>query len=263
MTPYQLVGLGTYRLEGETCTQMVKSGLELGYRLIDTAQLYHNHEYICKGIKLSGIPRTDIFLTSKIHNTNIRRLKIAESICDIKKELETDYIDLILLHNSVKNYEKAWEELIRCKEQMGIINIGVSNFYESELDKIIGNTGITPWLNQIELNIFNQQKDLIKYNDSRGIITQAHTTLTKGNLLLEPELIKFSETNNSNPVEIMFKYILDQGIGILPTTSSIDKLKSNYHMLFNDKKIFTEKISINNFNIINSFDKKIRFYKSN
>ena len=257
---YQLVGLGTYKLDNSTCTQIVKSGLEIGYRLIDTAQLYQNHSQVSEGIKLSGIPRTDIFITSKIHNSNIRKCKIAESIDLIKKELDTDYLDLILLHNPVKNYEKAWVELINCKEHLNIKHIGVSNFYEPELDKIIGNTGIIPWLSQIELNIFNQQKDLIEYNNSKGIITQAHTTLTRGNLLNEPELIKFSQINNYKPVEIMYKYVLDQGIGILPTTLNILKLKSNYEILFNDKKIFTEKFIISNSNTVNLFDKKIRFY---
>lgn len=261
MSSYQLVGLGTYRIQDEQCVQIVKTGLEIGYRLIDTAQLYKNHEFISQGIKKSGIPRTDIFITSKIHNSNIKKLKIAESVWNIKKELETDYIDLILLHNPVKNYDKAWEELIRCKEQMGIRYIGVSNFYQQELDKIILNTEIIPWLNQIELNIFNQQKDMIEYNNSKGIIIQAHTTLTSGNLLFEPSLINWASQLNINVPELMFKYVLDQNIGILPTTTDINKLKSNYDMLLNNKKIFDDEFNVNNLTKINFFDKNIRFYR--
>ena len=260
MTSYQLVGLGTYKIKDEQCVQIVKTGLELGFRLIDTAQLYRNHDFVSQGIKLSGIPRTDIFITSKIHNSNIRKLKIAESIGEIKKELDTDYIDLILLHNPVKNYDKAWEELIRCKEQMDIKYIGVSNFYEEELDVIISTTGINPWLNQIELSIFNQQKDLIEYNNSKGIITQAHTTLTQGNLLSEPAIKSWSEQLKISVPELMFKYVLDQNIGILQRTSNLANLKTNYEMLFNPKKIFNEKFNIDNFNEMNTFDKKIRFY---
>lgn len=154
-----MVGLGTYKLQDGICTQIIKSGLELGYRQIDTAQLYHNHTNIAQGISLSKIPREDIFIISKIHNSNIKKLKISESIDMIKKELETDYIDLILLHNPVKNYQKAWEELIRCKEHQGIKNIGVSNFDICDLENIISQTNIYPYLNQIELNIFNQQKN--------------------------------------------------------------------------------------------------------
>lgn len=260
MASYQLIGLGTYGIYDEKCTQIIKSGLEIGYRLIDTAQLYHNHDFIANGIKLSGINREEIFITSKIHNSNIRKLKIAESVDQIKKKLDTDYIDLILLHNPVKNYDKAWEELIKCKEHMGIRYIGVSNFYEPELNKIIELTGICPWLSQIELNIFNQQKSLINYNNLNNIITQAHTTLTKGILLKEPELIKFSEENNYNLDEIMFRYVLDQGIGILPRTSQLEKLVSNFKLLNQYNKIFTEDFIMDNLKKIELFDRKIKFY---
>lgn len=260
MASYQLVGLGTYKIQDEQCAQIVKSGLEIGYRLIDTAQLYRNHQFISQGVKLSGIPRTDIFITSKILNSNIKKLKIAESIGNIKKELETDYIDLILLHNPVKNYDKAWEELIRCKEQMGIKYIGVSNFYQVELDKIILNTGIIPWLNQIELNMFNQQKDLIGYNNSKGIITQAHTTLTRGNLLSGPQIKSWSEQVQIDVPELMFKYVLDQNIGILPTTSNLDRLKNNYNILLNKKKIFDDEFIKYNQEIIASLDIGYKLY---
>ena len=259
MGSYQLVGLGTYKIQDDQCVQIIKSGLELGFRLIDTGQLYRNHEFISQGIKLSGILRTDIFITSKIHNSNIRKLKIAESISDIKKELDTDYIDLILLHNPVKNYEKAWGELIRCKEQMGIKYIGVSNFYQEELDIIISNTGINPWLNQIELSIFNQQKDLIDYHNFKGIITQAHTTLTKGNLLSEPTIKSWSEQLKISIPELMFKYVLDQEIGILPRTSNLDNLKTNYK-LTTKAKLFDTKFVKSNFEIINSVNIQYKLY---
>lgn len=260
MASYQLIGLGTYKIQNEQCVQIVKSGLEIGYKLIDTAQLYQNHKFISHGIKLSGVPRTEIFIISKILNSNIKKLKIAESIGEIKKDLETDYIDLILLHNPVKNYDKAWEELIRCKEHFNIRYIGVSNFYQPELEKIILNTGIIPWLNQIELNIFNQQKDLISYNNSKGIITQAHTTLTKGNLLTEPTIIKWSDQLKIPVSELMFKYVLDQDIGTLPSTSNLDRLRINYNALSNKKKIFDKEFNKDNYNKIDSFNKKIRFY---
>ncbi len=260
MAIYQLIGLGTYKLQDEKCSQIVKSGLEIGYRLIDTAQLYRNHNFVSQGIKLSGIPRTDIFITSKINNSNIKKLKISEAIDEIKKELDTDYIDLILLHNPVKNYEKAWEELIRCKEQLNIKHIGVSNFYEEELDRIISLTGINPWLNQIELSIFNQQKKLIEYNNKAGIITQAHTTLTRGNFLSEPSIKTWSDQIKISVPELMFKYVLDKEIGVLPRTSDLERLKTNYDILLNEKKIFNEKFNEDYFNEINLFDKKIRYY---
>lgn len=255
---YQLVGMGTYRLQNDVCTQIIKSGLELGYRQIDTAQLYHNHTNISQGISLSGVPREDIFIISKIHNSNIKKLKIAESIDNIKKELDTNYIDLILLHNPVKNYQEAWSELIRCKEHMGIKNIGVSNFNINDLENIIKQTNIPPYLNQIELNIFNQQKKLIEYHNGQKIITQSHTTLTKSNLLNDKDLVKYANELNYTPSELMYKFVLNQNIGILPRTSNQDHLISNYKLIENlsCKNIFNQ----TNIDKINKFDIGYKIY---
>ncbi len=258
---YQLIGLGTYRLQDENCTQIIKSGLEMGYRLIDTAQLYHNHEQIALGISLSKISRTDIFITSKIHNSNIRKLKIAESIDQIKKELQTDYLDLLLLHNPVKNYEKAWEELIKCQVQMNIRYIGVSNFNIEELDKIINQTEICPWLNQIELSIFNQQHMLIEYHNSKQIITQAHSTLTKGSLLNDANINNFMNLIDSSmgPSEFMFKYAYDQDIGILPRTSNFEHLKLNWD-LTTKSKIFDINFIDKNKDILDKLNIRYKIY---
>lgn len=258
MAEYQLVGLGTYKLQGEVCTNIIKSGLELGYRQIDTAQLYNNHEEIAIGISQSYIPRTEIFIQSKIHNSNIRKLKIAESIKEIKKELNTDYLDLILLHNPVKNYDKAWEELIRCQSHYNIRYIGVSNFEITHLENIISLTDITPWLNQIELNIFNQQTELVQYNKSKQIITQSHTTLTKGALLDDKKIGLFANKLNISVPELMFRFILEQDIGILPRTSKIDHLIYNFNIAKNTKlnPIFEFK----NNNFIKDFDIGYKIY---
>jgi hypothetical protein len=230
MAFYQLFGLGTYKLQGELCTNIVKNGLELGYKQIDTAQLYNNHNEVSLGIYQSGIQRDEIFLISKIHNSNIKKIKIAESINQMKKELNTDYLDLLLLHNPVKNYEESWKELILCKEQLGVKHIGVSNFNIIHLEKIIDIQ--IPWLNQIELNIFNQQNELIKYHKKNNIITQAHTILTKGNFINDSQLTEWSCKLNIPNYELMFKFVIDQNIGILQRTSNLDHLILNWKLCF-------------------------------
>jgi len=253
MSSYQLFGLGTYKLQGDLCTNIVKNGLELGYRQIDTAQLYNNHNEVSLGIYQSEIKREEIFLISKIHNSNIKKIKIAESINQIKKELNTDYLDLLLLHNPVKNYEESWKELIFCKEQLGIKHIGVSNFDIIHLEKI-ANMQI-PWLNQIELNIFNSNRknDLINYHKKNNIITQAHTILTKGNLLNDNQLTEWSSKLNIPNYELMFKFVIDQNIGILQRTSNLDHLISNWNLcskplLYDNSFIKLNKNFLNKFN---------------
>lgn len=259
MAKYQQIGIGTYKLQDELCTRVIKSGLELGYRQIDTAQLYHNHEQISTGIKLSGVPREEIFLISKIHNSNIKKNKISESVDLIKKELGIDYIDLILLHNSVKGYELAWDELIRIQTHMNVRHIGVSNFNINHLESIISKTNIVPFINQIELNIFNQQEELIKYNKSQNIITQSHTTLTKGNLLNNIDLINLSNKIGLSSASTMFKFVLDQDIGILPKTTNFTNLKSNYELI-NMEKIFDQDFLTTNEDLIKKLDIKYHIY---
>lgn len=260
MAKYQQIGLGTYKLQDEECIEIINSGLELGYRQIDTAQLYHNQIQISQGIKLSKIPREEIFIISKISNSNIHKLKISESVELIKKELDTNYIDLILLHNPVKNYEKAWEELIRCQTPLNIMNIGVSNFKITNLETIITKTNINPWLNQIELNIFNQQEKLIEFNKSKNILTQSHTTLTKTNLLNNKDLICLGNMLELSPSDTMFKFVLDMGIGILPKTTNLLHLKKNFELI-ETKKIFDTNFYLKNKDLINNFDIKYQIYK--
>ena len=259
MASYQLVGLGTYKLKDLQCVQIVSEGLKLGYRLIDTAQLYKNHNQIAQAIELSGISREEIFIQSKIHNSNIKKLKIAESIGEIKKELETDYIDLILLHNPVTNYNKAWEELVRCQNHLNIKYIGVSNFNIDHLNKIIGQTGCIPWLNQIELNLFNQQDELVKYNRENNIITQSHTTLTKKAKLDDPELINWAKQIELSTPKLMYKFVLDQQIGILPRTSNQTHLYENYNLV-NSPVLFDSGFINSNQDLIKKFDIKFKIY---
>ena len=256
---YQTIGLGTYKLQGDLCTKIIKKGLNIGYRQIDTAQLYHNHEQISEGIIQSSVPRDEIFIISKIQNSNIKKIKMAESINNIKKELNTDFLDLLLLHNPVKNYALSWKELIVCKEQMNVKNIGVSNFNINHLENIINQTNYIPFLNQIEFNIFNQQQQLIEYHKKNNIITQSHTTLTNGILLENNELRDFSKLLNLSPIEIMYKFVMDQNIGILPRTSKIKHLLSNWNLQFKPL-LYDNNFSEYYKNYINTFDIGYKIY---
>ena len=228
---YHQIGIGTYKLQDDICFEIVKQGLEYGYRLIDTAQLYGNHKQVADGIKMSGIPRSDIFITTKIHNKNIRNLTIAESIDQMMKELDTQYLDLILLHNPVKNYDLAYAELIRCQTHFNIKNIGVSNFLCNHLEQIQKLTSVRPYLNQIELNVLNKQIDLTKYHKDSGIITQSHTNIKTH--LNSTELISISSNvlnkcKLATPTEYLLSYPIKENIGIIPGTSSVEHLKQNY-----------------------------------
>lgn len=258
---YQLIGMGTYRLKGQECTQIIKSGLEIGYRQIDTAQLYNNHVEISLGIKLSRISHDEIFIISKISNQNISKLKIAESVDKIKKELEINYVNLILLHNPVKNYQLAWNELIRCKNHLNVKHIGVSNFGIEDLNNLISKSDYVPWLNQIELNIFNQQCELIQWMRSNNIIVQSHTTLTNTDLFENNKLNELANLLEISVPKLMYKYVLDQDIGILPKTSNLLHLQSNWDLeKYKSVKIFDTNFIETNLELLKLFDIKYKLY---
>ncbi len=251
----QPISLGTYRLKDEQCVQIVKSGLELGYRQIDTAELYKNHVQVAQGISLSGVPRESIFITSKIFNHNITKLKIPESVDKIKKELGLNYIDLILLHNPVKNYDIAWATLIEIQTQQNIRYIGTSNFCLEQLESIKNLTGISPYLNQIELSIWNQpMQELLEYHKSNDIIIQAHSIFTNNFKSSEPELIDMASNLNSSPHKLMLKYLLNQNINVVTGTSSLTHLKDNLDL------VAEPNILIDN-NLVKIFDCNYRIYK--
>lgn len=251
----QDIALGTYRLKGEQCINLVKSGLDIGYRHIDTAELYKNHKDVAQGIKSTDIDRSNIFITSKIFNPNITKLKISESVDKILKELNTDYIDCVLLHNPVKNYELAWKELIRIKSHYNIRYIGTSNFRLEHLDKITCNTGISPYLNQIELSILNQPtKELLDYHKSNNIIIQAHSIYTN-NRAINEELFNYSGKLQISTHKLMLKYLSDMGIHIVTGTTNFKNLQNNFQWV-------KEPAIDSNFQIVKLFNCDYRIYKN-
>jgi 2,5-diketo-D-gluconate reductase B len=251
----QPISLGTYRLKDEQCVQIVKLGLELGYRQIDTAELYKNHEQVAQGISLSGLPRESIFITSKIFNHNITKLKIPETVDKIKKELGVNYIDLILLHNPVKNYELAWASLIEIQTQQDIRYIGTSNFGLEHLEIIKNLTGVSPYLNQIELSIWNQpNQKLLDYHKYNNIIIQAHSIFTNNAKSSDYELVNLASNLNSNPHKLMLKCLLNQNINVVTGTSNLTHLKDNLDW------VSEPNILIDN-NMIKIFDCNYRIYK--
>jgi diketogulonate reductase-like aldo/keto reductase len=229
-------GIGTYKLKDDNCYNIIKKGLNMGYRLIDTAELYDNHKSISQAINDSEIDRSQIWITTKIHNRDQRHLKISEAIDKIKKDLNIDYIDLVLLHSPQKTYRDAYKELISCKSQFNICNIGVSNFKIDELDKIISDTNITPFLNQIEINPFNQRIELRKYCSDKNINVQAYSSLVCGNSLNHPDLLNDYYT----PVESLLNWARFYNLRPIPTMHTEEHLLENYNILSSELPINTD-----------------------
>jgi len=243
-----IIGFGTYRLENtiET-TNIVKTALDIGYRHIDTASFYENEEAIGKAINSSSIKREDIFLVTKVWNSDQGYDKTIKAFDSSLKKLSTEYIDLYLIHwpkDLSLDTWKAFESLYQSKK---IRAIGVSNFMINQLDNIIENSEIVPMVNQIELHPMLIQNDLLDYCKNRNIQVEAWSPLMQGHINEIEEIKTLAYKYNKTPAQIVLRWNVQLGIVTIPKSSNIDRIKSNF-------QIFDFKLSDNDMDIINSLN---------
>ena len=228
-----LFGIGTYTVTDEKCSDIIFEGLKLGYRLIDTAELYGNHKDIASAISTAQqhniATREDIWISSKIHNRDQRRLEISQAMQKILSDLNTNYIDLVMLHSAQKTYVSAYKELLTVKNYFNIRNIGVSNFRQDELETIIKHTGITPYINQVEISPFNQRLQLREYMKEHNILTQAYGSLVCGKMFDS----EYLQHDSNTPDQLLLGWGKHYNIRPIPTSHNITELQINYNNLQN------------------------------
>lgn len=234
MAEFNKIGLGTYKLLGDKCIGIISDALIIGYRTIDTAVLYNNHTSIKYGIYRSGISRKEIHLTSKINNETQKTGKIKESIDEILKELGTDYLDHLLLHSPIDNLIlSSWKMLEEAYNAKKVLHIGVSNFESNDLDILLKNSTVKPYINQFEISPFNTRDGLVKYCNENNIKIQAYGSLTRNKKLNENKFKNICEKINKNLSEkisccqILLKWALQSGYCVIPKTENIDHLREN------------------------------------
>lgn len=235
------IGIGTYKLTGKICVDIVCVGLKMGYRLIDTAVLYKNHMEIAEGIKQSGIDRKLLYISSKIHDSTQKAQKkdknaIYNSVIQILNELQITYLDQLLLHSAVKNtYLSSWKIMEELKANGLVINIGVSNFRIDELKNILKQCVIKPYVNQIEVSPFCTRECLVNYCKQNGIVVQAYGSLTVGRRLNDHMLIKYAEMLNVKPSFLLLYWAIRKGYIIIPKSDNenhlIENLKVSENMI--------------------------------
>ena len=230
------VGIGTYKLTGATCSDIVCNALIMGYRMIDTAVLYKNHSDIKLAIEKSGISRNNIYISSKIHDNtqkeqNDNNNAIRDSVMSILKELGTDYLDQLLLHSPVKHkFIPSWKILEELYNEKIIRFIGVSNFRIHELELLLQNCKIPPYVNQIELSPFCTRNSLVSFCSSHGIIVQAYASLTVGRRLNDANLIAIAQSLNISPASLLLSWALHKNYYIIPKADNIKHLYENINV---------------------------------
>ena len=227
------IGYGVYQVSKEECERCVLDALEVGYRHIDTAQSYFNEEEVGNAIQKSGVPRKDIFITTKVWIDNYGYEKCLKSVETSLKKLKTDYIDLVLLHQPFSDYYGAWRALEELYKEGKVRAIGVSNFYPDRLVDICAFAEIKPMVNQIETNPLNAQFEAHKWLDKYGVAHEAWTPLgEKRNGLFENEtLLKIAKDHKKSVAQIILRWEYQRDIIIIPKSTHKERMIGNLNIL--------------------------------
>lgn len=229
---FPLLGLGTYKLQGEDVEKVVRTAIELGYRHIDTASLYGNEVEVGNAINAAiaagDVTREELFITTKLWNDDQQRA--GEAYQESLKRLNLEFIDLYLVHWPVPQqgtYVSAFEQIIQLQGLGQLQSVGVANFYEEVLDEIIAATGVTPVLNQVELHAGFTQPELRAYHAEKGIVTEAWAPLARGENLGAPEIVAVADKHAKTPAQVALAYLLHMGCSVVPKTANPQRLVEN------------------------------------
>ena len=225
-----LLGFGVYQVPDlAECERVVSDAIQTGYRLIDTAQAYGNEEAVGRAIQKSDIPREDFFITSKIWISNFGYEKAKTSIEKSLARLQTDYIDLMLLHQPFNDYYGAYRALEEYYKAGKIKAIGVINFSPGRLADLAIFNDITPMVNQVETHVFNQQLEAQKTMAEYGVQIESWGPFAEGknNLFTNDTLVRIGKQYNKTAAQVALRYLIQQGIVAIPKTVHKERMTQN------------------------------------
>ena len=205
-----MLGYGVYQVTKEECERCVLDALKVGYRSIDTAQSYFNEEEVGSAIEKSGIPRNEVFLTTKVWVENYGYEECKKSVKISLKKLKTDYIDLMLLHQPFADYYGAWRALEELYEEGKLRAIGISNFYPDRMVDIASFAKIRPMVNQVEVHPHNQQAGAKEWNEKYGLQLEAWAPFGegRGSMFELPELRDIADKHNKTVAQVILRWHL-------------------------------------------------------
>ncbi len=225
------LGLGTWPMGDRETERTVALALELGYRLIDTAYAYRNERGVGRGIRAAGIPREELFVTTKLNGEWHGVREAQEALAASTERLGLDVVDLYLIHwplPAQDRYVAAWQGLVELLEQGRARAIGVSNFKPSHVERLIAETGVTPHVNQIQLDPTVARAGPRAFHERHGIVTESWSPLGKGGpLLAEPAIVSVAERHGRTPAQVVLRWHLELGLVAIPKSSSRDHLREN------------------------------------
>ncbi|MBB5370640.1 MULTISPECIES: 2,5-didehydrogluconate reductase DkgB [unclassified Janthinobacterium] len=228
------IGLGTFRLQGQVVIDSVTTGLEVGYRHIDTAQIYGNEAEVGQAIAASGVARDDLFVTTKIWIDSLQRNKLIPSLKDSLHKLQLEQLDLTLIHwpspNDAIPVAEYMAALAEAKAQGLTRTIGVSNFTNAQLQQAIDTVGAAEIATQqIEIHPFLQNRKVIDFVRSQGIHITAYMPLAYGKVVTDPVIAAIAARHGVTPAQVALNWSLQQGFAVIPSSTKRANLEANLH----------------------------------
>lgn len=246
-----LLGYGVYQVTKEECEACVLDAIKIGYRLIDTAQSYFNEEAVGNAIEKCGVPREELFITTKVLISNYGYDKTRESVLNSMKKLKVDYLDLVLLHQPFSDYYGAYHALEDLYKEGKLRAIGVSNFYPDRLSDICAFNEIIPQINQVETNPFNQQIEAQENMIKNKVQIEAWAPFGEGrnNMFNNPVLKKISDKYQKSVAQVILRWLTQRGVVVLAKSVNLNRIQENF-------TIFDFKLSDDDMNTIKELDTK-------
>ena len=224
-----LVGLGVYKIDDEEpMDNAVAAAIDCGIRMFDTASFYGNEDLLGDALAKCGVPRSELFLTTKIWNTAQIMGDVRGSVERSMERLQTDYLDLYLIHWPVQgSFVRTWNELVALREEGLLRSIGVSNFEVRHLETLMLSSDVLPAVNQFECHPLRTRTDLVDYCQARGIAVQAYAPLARGAYIDRPILQQIGERYGKTAAQVGLRFLVQRNISVIPKSVSPERIRQN------------------------------------
>ncbi|MGH3413460.1 MAG: aldo/keto reductase [Marmoricola sp.] len=229
------LGFGVFQVDPAQTATAVAQALEVGYRHIDTAQMYGNEEGVGKALRESGLAREDVFVTSKLNNGFHRPDDARRSFAESLERLGTDHVDLFLIHWPLPtrydgDFVSTWNTLIELARDGRARSIGVSNFQVAHLERLAAETDVVPAVNQVELHPFFANTDVRAADEKRGILTEAWSPIAKGQVVEDPVIGRIARETGRTPSQVTLRWHLQRGNIVFPKTTHQERMRENFEV---------------------------------
>ena len=229
------LGFGVFQIDPDETAQAVKTALEIGYRHIDTAEMYRNERGVGEGVRGAGLDRSDVYITSKLNNGYHRPDDARRAFDDTLEKLGSDYVDLFLIHWPLPtlydgDFVSTWQTLEEFKKEGRARSIGVSNFQVPHLERLARETETVPAVNQIEVHPYFTNDVVRTYGAEHGIATEAWSPIAQGKVLGDPVVTRIAGTTGRTPAQVVLRWHIQRGDIVFPKSVTPQRIKENLEL---------------------------------